>query len=131
MTDGSSVWLHWNGVPTWESMRDLRLAALTPDQLPSAHLARCGERVCVENDLAALRALNAAARAALAALPTTLAQDVEQLAVMAGRVCNGTQGMVCFEGVEEASVEECELLALRWRVGYKRMLYWASQLCLL
>lgn len=121
-----TVTLHWNGIPTWDSLRDLRVAALTPAERSLAHLAQCGERVSIDNDAAALQALNAAARAALAALPTTLKDDLAQLALLEG----GCSLLVCQGGVKETSAQECAALALRWRVGYKRMLYWASMLCL-
>lgn len=132
LPDGSTITLHWNGVPTWESLRDLRLAALTPLQRTAhAHLAQCGERVCVDNDAAALRALNAAAMEALESLPTTLKEDLAQMEAIAGNHCGAAaQRLVCKEGMGAPEELECQVLALRWRIGHKRMLYWASMLCI-
>lgn len=127
MPDGRTVTLHWNGVPTWESLRDLRLAALGPGRRDRAHRAHCGERVSAANDAAALRALNVAASMALAAMPTTLKDDLAELARVEGD-CGAA--LVCQEGVGEVEADVCALLALQWRVGHKRMLYWASMLCL-
>lgn len=136
---GGTITLHCNGVPTWEGLRDLRLAALPRvKHARFAHLARCGARISMENDMTALRMLNEAAREALGGLPTTLKDDLQELEALGGHeetpkgpsAPREERAGKTEQGAEQGSVctTECEALALQWRVMYKRALYWASML---
>jgi hypothetical protein len=107
---GIAPLLHANGNPSWEFLRALRLASLTPAERKSlAYLALNDEPVDERSEAWVMRTLKAACEATLARLPTTVAEDEAALAAGGLR-----------EGME---------VALRWRLGYKRTLQRTIQNC--
>ncbi|EFJ52354.1 hypothetical protein VOLCADRAFT_86703 [Volvox carteri f. nagariensis] len=83
----SDCFLHANGQPSWQLLHLLRYCAASPVERRSAgHLMAAGERVSEQGDRLALKWLHAACGSQLAALPTTVVQDLELL-----RQLNGTQ----------------------------------------
>ena len=93
--------VHSDGNPSWDLLRALRLASLTPqERSTSAYLALRDERVCDRSERWALEAQRAGCAAALARLPPSLQHDKEL-----------RQNGGLAPGME---------VAVRWRVGYKR-----------
>ncbi|KAK9800763.1 hypothetical protein WJX73_008794 [Symbiochloris irregularis] len=102
------AWLHWNGVPSWKLLQGLRLAtASKKERRQRAHAVVAGRTVGPEAETRALTSLHAACTAILDVLPTTLQQDLQLLE----------------DGAEPSSRMA---LALRWRIGYKRMVAHAA-----
>jgi hypothetical protein len=118
-----------------------RLAAATPAELrSSSHLAHCGEPISLFSEQLALRSLQAACKAQLAALPTALAEDEALLSSMtdaaAAAGVDAEEGMPAKAATQAAATgdrqqqeAECLELAVMWRLCYKRALVGCVQLC--
>ena len=101
-----------DGAPGWTLLTALRLAHASPAvRKARGHAAAAGEMLDVESEAGAYTRLGTAAAAALAALPTTEAQDVARLAQGSG------------------SMHPHLALAVQWRIRYKRALRLCVDLC--
>lgn len=110
--------VHPNGMPTWDLLRELRLAAMSQaERRASGYLAACGERVSAANDAGALALLQDACRAAAQLLPTSLEHDEQLLQQLredgdddnGGCACTGERGATN-EGVNLLTEEMSRLL---------------------
>jgi len=113
--------LHWNGLPSWELLRVLRVNAATPgEQRARGHLALEGWPVAAEGDEAPARWLRAVCSEQLEGLSTSIEEDeteLERLREEAGAAAGDT-----------GHRDECLQLAGAWRLGLKRMLRRGSSL---
>jgi hypothetical protein len=101
-----------DGAPGWSLLAALRLAHASPAvRKARGHAAAAGEMLDVESEAGAYTRLGSCAAAALAALPTTEAQDVALLAQDSGKL------------------HPHLMLAVQWRVRYKRALRMCVDLC--
>ena len=103
--------IHANGNPSWQFLRALRLAALTPAQrkIKSSAIV-LDQKADDESEIWVMKTLIKACQEALNGLPTTLKQDEQML--KAG-------------GFETAGLE----VVVQWRVGYKKILSKTIEIC--
>ena len=111
--------LHYNGAPSWELLRAMRLGCATAaERKSSAYLALADQPISAGSERAAFEALRAACHAALAELPTTIEQDKEEqlaaaaafgaatVAAMASQAHVAGQGAAAAAGSDYASDEQ-------------------------
>jgi len=101
---GAVAKIHSRGNPSWELLRALRLASLSPQErrTKAANRALHDEKVTDASERWALKVLQDACLDALRQMPTTLRHDVEQLS-----------SSFLSEGMHEV---------VEWRVRHKAML---------
>ena len=79
----AAAYLHASGAPSWELLRALRMGCATSaERKTRAHLALADQPISASSERAAFVVLRKACGAALAALPTSIEQDEEQLAAL-------------------------------------------------
>ncbi|KAL4551716.1 hypothetical protein Ndes2526B_g05984 [Nannochloris sp. 'desiccata'] len=103
--------IHANGNPSWEFLRALRMAALTPAgrKLKSSAVLN-DEKADDESEIWVMKTLIKACQESLGRLPTTLNEDEELL----------RKGGFKTEGLQ---------VVVQWRCGYKRILSKTIEIC--
>jgi hypothetical protein len=103
--------IHANGNPSWEFLRALRFAALTPAQRKiKASAVLNDEKVDDASEIWVMKTLKKACEETLQRLPTSLQQDEELLRA----------GTFETEGLQ---------VAIQWRCSYKRILTKTIEIC--
>lgn len=110
---GCHAILHANGNPSFEFLRALRFASLTPlERKTSSYLVLEDRPVNSQSETWVLKTLQRSCEEYLDSFPTTLEQDMEILALQA------SQGN-----------EHCVSVAIAWRIQHKRIVCQTAKSC--
>ncbi|KAL4458878.1 hypothetical protein ABPG75_013743 [Micractinium tetrahymenae] len=145
------AYLHAHGAPSWGLLCALRLACAAPaERKAGACRALEGQPVSAASERAAFAALLAACEAALAALPSSIKEDEQQLAQLhkatAVRPADAQQGPAPAQDVQQQGAQQEQLstqqaqqqaqwaaeklaVSIEWRLCYKRTLQRGKDLC--
>lgn len=111
-THVKQVFLHYNGCPSWNLLKELRLLSLDRHS-PSFHRSRMaiqlGNRISWQDDVKAMTILKAICLDVLSKCSSSLVEDEQDLSA-------------CVKIDEDLEVESRLTLALRWRIIQKRIL---------